>query len=187
MAAAASGGRALMTGATTGIGRALATCFARGGYALVLVARHQDALVQAADELRRSYRGCVVDVVPTDLSVSSAAPALAAHLQQRNLAIDVLVNNAGFGARGPFAFLEWRQQQEMLFLNIIALTELTARLLPGMVQRRAGRILNVASTAAFQPGPLMAVYYSCRLSFSSAVRVRTRRPFSCFPDTRLMG
>lgn len=109
---------------------------------------------------------------PADLSVPHAAKEVVAQLQERGLTIDVLVNNAGHGTYGPFAQADLDREIGMIELNVTALTELTGLLLPGMVERRRGRILNVASTAAFQPGPLMAVYYASKafvLSFSEAI------------------
>ena len=166
------GKRALITGATSGIGYALAVCFAREGHDLVLVARHHEALRRVADELVTRSSRSSVDVIAKDLSIPSAAAEVVAHLRQRGLSIDVLVNNAGFGVHGPFVSTDWRLEQGMLSLNMVSLTELTKLLLPGMLQRHDGKILNVASTAAFQPGPMMALYYATKayvLSLSEAL------------------
>ena len=166
------GKRALITGATSGIGYALAVCFAREGHDLVLVARHHAALRRVADELVTRSSRSSVDVIAKDLSIPSAAAEVVAHLRQRGLSIDVLVNNAGFGVHGPFVSTDWRLEQGMLSLNMVSLTELTKLLLPGMLQRHDGKILNVASTAAFQPGPMMALYYATKayvLSLSEAL------------------
>lgn len=157
---------ALITGASSGIGRALALQFAAHGYDLVLVARDATAL----DEVARSV-STRVHVVSADLSEVHAARVV---LEQaaRHGPVDVVVNNAGFGLRGEFAELPLERQLEMIHLNVVALTELTRLLLPDMLSRHRGGVLNVASTAAFQPGPLMAVYYATKayvLSFTEAI------------------
>ena len=156
---------ALITGASTGIGRALAHQFAAHGYHLVLVARNEDALNEVGRALSST-------VIPFDLSQPHSGSALVEHLHARGLQIDVVVNNAGFGLQGEFSELPIDQQLEMIQLNVTTLTELTRLLIPGMLTRRAGGVLNVASTAAFQPGPLMAVYYATKayvLSFTEAI------------------
>lgn len=167
---------ALITGASSGIGLELARLCAADGYALVLVARDQQALERVAAELRSAH-GATVIVLPMDLSAAGAGDALVEELLHRNLSIDILVNNAGFALYGPFATTAWQTELQMLRVNIEALTALTKGLLPAMVQRRSGKILNVASTAAFQPGPLMAVYYATKayvLSFSEALHEELR-------------
>ena len=156
---------ALITGASSGIGRALAQQFASHGYDLVLVARNEDALKDVA----RATKG---HVVAADLSRPGSGMALVDGLSARGLQIDVVVNNAGFGLQGEFAHLSLERQLEMIQLNVTTLTELTRLLLPGILARRSGGVLNVASTAAFQPGPLMAVYYATKayvLSFTEAI------------------
>jgi uncharacterized protein len=161
---------ALITGASGGIGLDLAREFARHGYNLVLVARSADKLAAAADELRRN--SVQVEVIAQDLSESASAQPLANVLEQRGITIDILVNNAGFGLRGAFANLPADEQVNMIDLNVTSLVALTRTFLPGMIARRRGRILNVASTAAFQPGPFMAVYYATKsfvVSFSEAL------------------
>jgi short-subunit dehydrogenase len=158
---------ALITGASSGIGQALAQQFAAHGYDLVLVARNHQALHEVAATLPTR-----VEVVVSDLSRPHSAAALAAELVSRAIRVDVLVNNAGFGMQGEFAGLSLDQQLEMIQLNVTTLTELTRLLLPDMLARRTGGVLNVASLAAFQPGPLMAVYYATKayvLSLSDAV------------------
>jgi short-subunit dehydrogenase len=115
-------------------------------------------------------------VVAADLSEPGAADGVARALAERRLTIDILVNNAGFGTLGAFVQGNPQEQLRMLQVNVVALTELTRRLLPGMIERRTGRILNVASTAAFQPGPFMAVYYASKayvLSLSEALSEET--------------
>ena len=144
-----------MTGASGGIGRELAARCAAGGNDLVVTARRADALHALAAELQ-SKHGATVHVIPADLSQPGAADQLADAVAAKSLAVDVLVNNAGFGQYGPFASGDPARLTAMLLVNVVALTELTRRLLPGMVERKRGRLLNVASTAAFQPGPLMA-------------------------------
>ncbi len=162
---------ALITGASSGIGYELAKLFAQDGYRLVLVARHRDHLLYVAGQLRETY-DVSVTVLVKDLSITTAAAELVAELRQAGLPIDVLVNNAGFGAYGPFAQTSLTAEQEMMQLNMVSLVQLTKLLLPDMVSEAKGKILNVASTAAFQPGPLMAVYYATKafvLSFSEAL------------------
>ena len=169
----AGGGQrtALITGASSGIGLELATCFARDGYDLVLVARNAAALEALAGELRQAF-GVSVITLPKDLSLRDTPTELVEHLTRSSVAVDVLVNNAGFGTHGAFAEADLTEQLEMMQVNMAALTHLTRLCLPGMLARRRGKILHVASTAAFQPGPLMAVYYATKayvLSFSEAL------------------
>jgi len=161
----------LITGASSGIGLALARCFAADGCRLVLVARKGDALETLATELRKTHK-IQAQVITADLARPDAPTRLLAHLQAAGIKVDVLVNNAGFGAQGKFAELPLARQLDMLQLNITSLTHLTGLLLPGMIERRRGGVLNVASTAAFQPGPGMAVYYATKayvLSFTEAL------------------
>ena len=162
---------ALVTGASGGIGLAIARRLAAAGYDMALVARSRDKLEALAVELAAAY-GCQATVLAADLADAAAPAALAAALAERRLAVDVLVNNAGVGVYGPFATNDWGRERDMIQLNVMSLVDLTKRLLPGMIARRRGRILNVASTAAFQPGPLMAIYYASKafvLSFSEAL------------------
>jgi len=147
----------LITGASSGIGLELARCFAAEGCRLALVARKGNALETLAAELRKACK-IQAQVITTDLAHPDAPARLLAHLQAAGIKVDVLVNNAGFGAQGKFAELPLQRQLEMLQVNITSLTHLTRLLLPGMIERRRGGILNIASTAAFQPGPGMAVY-----------------------------
>ncbi len=167
---------ALITGASSGIGAALARLFAQNSYDLVIVARGQQALQDLADTMARQF-GVAVAVLPKDLSRTGAADEIAAELQRRGLQVDVLVNNAGFATYGLFAEIDLQAELEMMQVNMVALTHLTKLLLPGMLQRHSGKILNVASTAAFQPGPLMAVYYATKayvLSLSEALAEELR-------------
>ncbi len=162
---------ALITGASSGIGRALARLFARDGYALVLVARRGTLLEDLAAELSRDH-GVTVRVMPIDLAEPNAAMTLVASLQSAGVTVDVLVNNAGFGMQGTFAALPVDRQLQMIHLNVTALTALTRLLLPAMLERSRGGVLNIGSTAGFQPGPFMAVYYATKayvVSFSEAL------------------
>jgi short-subunit dehydrogenase len=166
---------ALVTGASSGIGLELATILARDGYDLILVARRAERLEQIGKGLREEYGAAATSIV-RDLSEPESPRAIAEEAAARGMAIEVLVNDAGLGVHGFFAETSLDQERAMIQVNIVALTELTKRLLPGMLERRRGRILNVASTAAFQPGPLMAVYYATKayvLSFSEALANET--------------
>jgi short-subunit dehydrogenase len=161
---------ALITGASGGIGYELAKLFARDHHNLVLVARSGDKLAQVATELQA--HGVTVKTIALDLAAPPAPKFLFDQLQREGIVIDILVNNAGFGAFGEFAQMPEDEILGQIQLNISALTELTRLFLPPMLQRRSGRIMNVASTAAFQPGPLLAVYYATKayvLSFSEAI------------------
>lgn len=160
----------LITGASGGIGYELAKLFARDRHNLLLVARSAEKLAQVAKELEAG--GVQVKTVPLDLTDSPAPKFLFDQLQREGVTIDILINNAGFGAYGEFAQMPESEILGQIRLNITALTELTHLFLPGMIERRFGRIMNVASTAGFQPGPLMAVYYATKayvISFSEAI------------------
>jgi uncharacterized protein len=160
----------LITGASGGIGYELAKLFARDHHNLVLVARSADKLAQVATELQA--HGVTVKTIALDLAELPAPKFLFNQLQREGIAIDILINNAGFGALGDFVQMPEEEIQGQIDLNITALTTLTRLFLPAMVQRRSGRIMNVASTAGFQPGPLMAVYYATKayvISFSEAI------------------
>lgn len=162
---------ALITGASGGIGLELARVFARHGHELVLVARNGERLEEEKLNLTRQF-GVVVRTIQQDLSHSSAPAHIKDRLQAEGVEIGILVNNAGFGAFGLFNDLEWRTEFEMMQVNIVGLTHLTKLFLKDMLDRREGKILNVASTAAFLPGPLMAVYYASKayvLHFSEAI------------------
>ena len=161
---------ALITGASSGIGLELARVFAAHRTDVILVARQEDKLRALAGELRTT--GVRADVIAADLTAPGAAASLFATVQSLGLDVDVLVNNAGFGLYGPFIDSPLEVDVSMIQLNVLAATELTRRFLPPMIARRSGRIVNVASTAAFFPGPLMAVYYATKaylLSFSEAI------------------
>lgn len=165
------GKTALITGASGGIGYELAKLFATDHYNLVLVARSAEKLAQFADELQRQ-RGISVKVIPLDLAAPPAPQFLFDQLRREGIFIDVLVNNAGYGKFGEFSQVSLEESLGQIQLNITALTALTRFFLPPMVERRSGRIMNVASTAGFQPGPLMAVYYATKayvISLSEAL------------------
>jgi hypothetical protein len=160
-------GTALITGASSGIGAELARLCAAGGYDVVLVARQQAALDKLASALSREH-GVSARALVADLAEPAAARAVFASAG----AVDILINNAGFGLRGAYSETDWEAEARMIRVNVTALAHLTKLYLPGMIARRSGRILNVASTAAFVPGPFMAVYYASKafaLSFSLAV------------------
>jgi len=161
----------LITGASSGIGRALAHLFARDGYELVLVARRAAVLEELSSTLVETH-GVRSRAIAADLSTADGIGLLHAELQREGITVDVLVNNAGFGMQGEFATLPADRQMQMVQLNVAALTQLTRLLLPSMLARRRGGVLNVGSTAAFQPGPFMAVYYATKayvVSFSEAL------------------
>ncbi|MFZ0539251.1 MAG: SDR family oxidoreductase [Candidatus Sulfotelmatobacter sp.] len=162
---------ALITGASGGIGYELAKLFAKDHYNLVLVARSSDKLNQVASQLRQQF-GLNVEAMALDLAEDQSVKMLFEHLKGEKLEVDVLVNNAGFGGFGEFAEMPEEEVLGQVQLNVVALTHLTRLFLPAMIERRQGKIMNVASTAAFQPGPLMAVYYATKayvLSFSEAL------------------
>ncbi|MGA8185547.1 MAG: SDR family oxidoreductase [Terriglobia bacterium] len=156
----------LITGASSGIGECFARAFARRGHNLALTARSESKLSQLAADLVREY-SISVEVLAADLSVRDAAPQLAAALNERNLSISVLVNNAAFGARGEFWKLPIDRQMAMVRLNINALAELTYLLLPAMVERGEGSIINVSSTASFQPLAYTATYAATKAFVTS--------------------
>lgn len=160
---------AVLTGASAGIGHELAQLIAADGHDVILVARRQAELESLAKDLENRY-GISARACPADLNDASGIDSVVAAVGDRE--VDVLVNNAGFGLGGTFAEQDQTAVQRMIDLNIGALTALTAAFLPGMLRRKRGRILNLASTAAFQPGPFMAVYYASKayvLSFSEAI------------------
>jgi short-subunit dehydrogenase len=166
----------LVTGASGGIGLELARAFAKSGSALVLTARSVEKLEALAKELRAKH-GAAVRIIAADLAAADGPTRLLERLAQEGVQVDVLVNNAGYGGFGAFSETQWSDKAGMLQLNVVSLTELTQRLLPGMVARKRGGVLNVASTAAFQPGPLSAVYSATKayvLSFSEAVAEEVR-------------
>jgi len=162
---------ALITGASSGIGYELALLFARDGFDCILVARGHDKLNELAARLESEFRVKTL-VLSKDLSKPNAVNEIYEETTAAGLAVNVLVNNAGFGVFGLFAEIDLEAEIQMLQVNVTALTSLTKLFLPAMLERREGRILNVASTAGFAIGPLMAVYYASKayvLSFSEAL------------------
>jgi short-subunit dehydrogenase len=162
---------ALITGASGGIGYELALLFARDGFDCILVARGHDKLNALAARLESEFRVKTM-VLAKDLSNPSAVDEIYEEISAASMPVDVLVNNAGFPVFGLFSETDLDTELEMLQVNVVALTQLTKLFLRGMIERRCGRILNLASTAAFEPGPLMAVYYASKayvLSFSEAL------------------
>jgi short-subunit dehydrogenase len=160
---------AIITGASGGIGEELTRLFAAGKYDLILVSRGKERLEALAAELARAH-GIEARALAADL----ADPETPAHIFEavQGVEVDALVNNAGFGARGAFAEIDYEVERRMIQVNVMALTHLTRLFLPGMVARRRGKVLNVASTAAYVPGPFMAVYYATKafvLSFTEAL------------------
>ena len=161
----------LITGASGGLGAEFAKLAAADGQSLILVARRGDALETLAGELRSAY-GIDVLTIACDLAERDAARSIAGRIEQEGMTVTMLINNAGIGLYGAFTETALEQERAMMELNMLALTELTKHVLPGMIAAKSGRILTVASTAAFSPGPLMAVYFASKayvLSFSVAL------------------
>lgn len=162
---------ALITGASTGIGKELATIHAEKGGDLIIVARNKEKLNQLKAELEKRYP-VKVRVITKDLGQPGASKEIYEEIQKAGIEIDYLINNAGFGGIGKFHEREWAQDLQMINLNIVALTALTRFFLPDFVKRDSGRILNVSSTASLMPGPLQAVYFATKAyvtSFSNAI------------------
>ncbi|MDL2218046.1 SDR family oxidoreductase [Christensenellaceae bacterium OttesenSCG-928-M15] len=167
----------LITGASQGIGEELAKCFARDGDQLILVARNLKKLEKLKDELSKNH-GTKACIIGKDLTEENAAQEVFSAVREKGLHVDILVNNAGFGDFGEYAQIDWEKQQRMVRLNILTLMHMTRLFLPGMLERKNGYILNVASVAAFEPGPYMAVYYATKafvLSFSEAIRQEVKK------------
>ena len=165
------GNTALITGASSGIGKELARYHGARGGDLVLVARSVEKLRELKTELENNY-GINVIVITADLAQPESANQIFSATEEAGLQIDILINNAGFGGHGKFHERELASDQAMMQVNMASLVSLTHLYLEGMVQRKAGKILHVASTAAFLPGPLQAVYYATKsfvLSFSQAI------------------
>lgn len=161
----------LLTGASSGIGRDLAICFAKKGFKLILVGRNASTLNELKTELEKQFN-CQVNIIIQDLSITNAAYNIFAQLMQDNIEVDILVNCAGLGASGDFNNIDWELQQEILQLNIFTPTHLIKLILPGMLQRKYGKILNVSSFAGFFPGPFENVYFAAKsylISFSLAL------------------
>ena len=162
-------GAALVTGASAGLGAEFARLCAADGYDVVLVARSAPRLAALAASLASTYSVKARPLV-ADLSSPAAPPEIFA--QMSGTPVDLLINNAGFGVRGAYAETDWARESSLMQVNMVSLAHLTKLFLPEMLRRRSGRILNVASTAAFVPGPFMAVYYASKafvLSFSEAL------------------
>ncbi len=170
------GNTALITGASSGLGLYLAKIFAREGYNLVLVARNEQKLNELKAEIEGNY-GKAVYVFPADLSKADSAQKIFDFTEQNGIAVDVLVNNAGFGDFGAFAESNLNKQTDMIAVNITALTRLCHLFMNPMIKRGNGKILNMASIAAFQAGPLMSVYYATKafvLSLTEALSVELK-------------
>jgi short-subunit dehydrogenase len=166
----------LITGASSGIGLELSRVFAQNGYDLVLVARSIQKLEALASELKKAH-GSDVTVLPFDLAQAGAAQQVFNTVKSRGLDIHILVNNAGFGIHQPLAQSDPLELNQMLQVDVVALTELTRLFLPAMLARKSGRILNVGSTGSFAPAPLMTVYAASKayvLSFSEALSEELR-------------
>jgi short-subunit dehydrogenase len=162
---------ALITGASTGIGYELSKCFAADHCNLIIVARQEQRLREVAEELTQKF-GIAVKIIPADLVQPDAPQKIVDAVRKDLLQVDYLVNNAGYGLGGKFTETELSVELGMMQVNMLASVALTKLFLPGMVARKSGKIMNVASTAAFQPGPFMAVYYASKsfvLSFSEAI------------------
>lgn len=170
------GQTALITGASTGIGLGLAECFAKDGYNVIITARSEAVLNDIAGRLSRDSN-IQATPIAVDLGIPGGGGNLAAAIKSRGLDVDVLVNNAGYGMSGGFDDLSAQSQLGMIDLNVRALVELTRIFFPEMLKKKRGGVLNVASTAAFQPGPFMTVYYATKafvLSFSEALAEEAR-------------
>lgn len=162
---------ALVTGASGGLGEEFARMFAQEGFDLLLVARREDRLRALRDELEETH-GVEVHTFPCDLAREDAALDVYDYVLGRGMHIDALVNNAGFGDSGAFHEADWQRQRDMVQVNMVALMQLTRLLVPHMVERGCGMVLNLSSVAAFSAGPYMSVYYATKayvLSFSEAL------------------
>jgi len=152
---------ALITGASSGIGKELAKIHAEKGGDLIIVARRESNLLELKNEIESTHKVNVLPIVK-DLSKPNASKELYDEVKGKGLQVDYLINNAGFGLRGKFHELPLERQQQMMHLNMIAVTELMHLFLPEMVQRNSGKILNNSSTASYMPGPLQAIYYATK-------------------------
>jgi short-subunit dehydrogenase len=169
---------AVITGASSGIGAEMARIYAGRGRALVLTARRATRLAELKAEIGATSPDLQVETVVLDLEQPNEAEALVAELDRRGIEVETLVNNAGFGLRGRFATLPYADQVAMLQLNVASLTQLCRLVLPGLMARRRGGIINVASTAAFQAIPFMAAYAASKayvLALSEALHEESRR------------
>jgi short-subunit dehydrogenase len=167
---------ALITGGSSGIGLELAKCFAAHGHDLILVARNIDALEAEAGKIEGKY-GVKASTLAFDLADPDSPQKLFDAITAENIQVDFLVNNAGFGLGGEFVETDLSTELDMIQVNVTTVVHLTKLFLPAMVKRKEGRVMNVASTAAFQPGPLASIYYSTKafvLSFSEAIAEELR-------------
>ncbi len=161
---------ALVTGAASGLGYELAFLLIKDDYNLVLVDIDAPKLKEVKQFFNKAYKKSTVNILVKDLSQPDVAQEI--YNEVKHLAIDVLVNNAGFGLFGTFANTDWKRESEMLHLHVLTTTHLTKLILPAMISRKSGKILNISSLAAFQPGPMMSMYYASKsyiLSFSEAI------------------
>ena len=161
----------LITGPSSGIGLELARLFARDGYNLILASRNIEKLNQIAAELI-SGQNVEIKIIAKDLSLPASPREIFSELSREAISVDILVNNAGFGIYGAFSKIDLNRSLDMLQINMLAVTQLTRLFLPEMLEKKSGKILNVASTAAFQPGPFMAGYFASKafvLSLSEAL------------------
>jgi len=152
---------AVITGASSGIGYEFAKILAQKQYQLVLVARNLDRLNDIKQELEAKFAINVI-LIPADLSLENVAEGIVKEIKYRQLNVEILVNNAGFGYGGYYTQQTWENEKDMIQVNIKSLSQLTKLILPLMLEKKKGRICNVASTAGFYPGPLMAVYYASK-------------------------
>ena len=156
---------ALITGASSGIGAAFADVFSEQGFDLIITARREDRLREAAERVKRAH-GRTVNVITGDLSQRDAAARLCEDIAGRGLTVDALVNNAGYGVPGTYVASPWERHDAMLSVMVMAMSELTYRLLPGMLERRYGRIINVASLAGLVPAPAGHTLYAATKAFA---------------------
>lgn len=171
-------GTALVTGASSGIGFEMTQILAEQGWDVIIVGRNEEGLEQLRVRIGEKYHCCNVYVLKADLSKDGAAQQLFQDVKDIGVNVDFLVNCAGLGDFGPFAESDLKKQETQIHVNDLALTSLTRLFLPGMIERGNGRILNVSSIAAFQPGPLMSVYYASKAyvqSFTEALAVELKK------------
>lgn len=162
---------ALVTGASTGLGKEFCELFAKDNINLIIVSRNKEKLDELASSLKVKFK-IQVEVCAFDLSIQSNVEEVVKFISAKNIPIDYLVNNAGMGVYGKFTETNWNQEHQMMELNMISLAHLMKSIIPMMVKNKKGKILNVASTAAFQPGPLMSIYFASKafvLSLSEAL------------------
>ena len=169
---------ALITGASKGLGKEFAKIHAANGGNLVLVARSREQLLLLKQELENQYRTILVEVIIKDLTMPNSAYEVYDEIKEKNIQIDYLINNAGFGEYGLFVDTNWSRLEQMIDLNVKSLTHLCHLFLPDMIARKQGKIMNIASTAAFQSGPMMAVYFASKsyvLSLSEALNNEAKK------------